>query len=394
MRLFLTLGLAVLAGSALPPTPSLADEAAAAETAPAVAPPSLPTITVATVESAVLSDRILASGLIAAVEQVQVMPLIEGQPVDELLVDVGVRVEAGAVLAKLSTATLDLQRIEARAGLASAKAALAQGEAQLVEAKANAEEAERVITRTTTLRENGTAPQSAWDAASAAKTAADARVSLATQGLAVALAQLDLAQARVASVELSLDRTEVKAPVAGEIVARNAKLGAIATAAGQPMFVITRDGALELRADVTEADVPRLGVGMKVTLRAVGMAEPVSGEIRLVDPLIDPVTRLGQVRISIADAANLRAGMFAEADILLAEHEGLSVPVTALGRDETGATVMRVRDGVVEVVPVKTGIRDGGRIEIVDGLADGDLVVAKAGAFVRSGDRVNPVPAN
>jgi HlyD family secretion protein len=55
---------------------------------------------------------------------------------------------------------------------------------------------------------------------------------------------------------------------------------------------------------------------------------------------------------------------------------------------------MRVRDGVVEVAPVSLGIRDGAMVEITEGLAEGDLVVAKAGAFVRSGDRVNPVPAS
>lgn len=394
MRKLMNLGIVMMAALAGVPATAQAEEAAAADTAAPVVAPSRPTISVATVAARKLSERIIASGLIGAVEEVQVMPLIEGQPVDALLADVGDKVEAGAVLAQLSTATLDLQRIEARAGLASAKAALAQGEAQLVEAKAAAEEADRVITRTTTLRENGTAPQSAWDSANAAKIAADARVSLATQGLAAALAQLDLAQARVASVELSLERTDVKAPVAGEIVARNAKVGAVASAAAQPMFVIVRDGALELRADVVEADLADLAPGLTVTLRAVGIDEALPGTVRLVEPSVDPVTRLGRVRISLDGAGPLRAGMFAEAEILVAEREGLAVPVTALGQAEGQITVMRVREGVVEVVPVKTGIRDGAWIEITEGLAERDLVVAKAGAFVREGDRVNPVAAN
>ena len=53
----------------------------------------------------------------------------------------------------------------------------------------------------------------------------------------------------------------------------------------------------------------------------------------------------------------------------------------------------RVRDGVVEIVPVVAGIRDGALVEVVSGLSRGDLVVAKSGAFVRDGDRINPVPA-
>ena len=54
---------------------------------------------------------------------------------------------------------------------------------------------------------------------------------------------------------------------------------------------------------------------------------------------------------------------------------------------------MRVKDGIVDRAPVKTGIRDGAFVEVIDGLAAGDLVVAKAGTFVRDGDRINPVLA-
>lgn len=394
MRPILSLGLVALIAIGQTPAPALADEAAAAETAPAAAPVTLPAITVFAVKPMTLSDRIIASGLISAVEEVQVVPLIEGQPLETLLADVGDRVEAGQVLAKLSISTLELQKTEALAALASARAAIAQGEAQLVEAEASAAEAERVIARTTVLKDNGTAPQATWDAANAAKIAADARVLVATQGLESAKAQLALAEARLETAELYLARTEVKAPVAGVIVARNAKLGAVATAAGQPMFVIIRDGALELRADVAEADVLRLASGMTAKLHGVGMTDSIAGTVRLVEPSIDPLTRLGQARISVDASGGLRKGMFAEAEILVAEREGLAVPITAVGSTDGGPTVMRVRDGVVEVAPVSLGIRDGAMVEILEGLAEGDLVVAKAGAFVRSGDRVNPVPAS
>jgi HlyD family secretion protein len=155
MRPILSLGLVALIALGQTPAPALADEAAAAETAPSVAPVTLPAITVFAVKPMTLSDRIIASGLISAVEEVQVVPLIEGQPLETLLADVGDRVEAGQILAKLSNSTLELQKTEALAALASANAAIAQGEAQLVEAEASAAEAERVIARTTVLKDNG-----------------------------------------------------------------------------------------------------------------------------------------------------------------------------------------------------------------------------------------------
>jgi HlyD family secretion protein len=376
-----------------PLLPAQAQEAVAAESAPA-AEPVLPAITVSTVGTAQLSDRIIASGLVAAVEEVQVAPLVEGQPLDQLLADVGDMVTEGQVLAVLSNTTLELQRTEAAASLAAAKSTIAQAEAQLVEAQTARDEAQRVADRTAKLREQGTAPQAQADTATANALSANARVMVATQGLESARAQLALAEARLENVELNLSRTEVKAPVAGRIVARNAKIGAIATAAGQPMFIITRDAALELRADVAEVDLLRLAPGQKARLRAVGMVGAFEGTVRLVEPSIDPVTRLGRARITVdSDNASLRTGMFVEAEILAAQTEGLAIPVTALGSSPEGATVLRVTDGVVERVAVKTGIRDGGLVEITEGLAQGDTVVTKAGAFVRAGDRINPVPA-
>lgn len=370
--------------------PAAADEAAAAESSA----PALPAISVTEVASQRLSDRIIASGLIAAVEEVQVAPLVEGQPLESLLVDVGDIVTEGQVLAVLSRTTLDLQKTESVASLAAARATISQAEAQLVEAEAAAAEAARVVERTARLRESGTAPQATLDTVNANQTAANARVTVARQGLESARAQLALAEARLENVDLMLSRTEVKAPVAGKIVARNAKIGAIATAAGQPMFVIIRDAALELRADVSEVDLLRIAVGQKANLRAIGMTETLQGTVRLVEPTIDPVTRLGRARIQVDQSGDLRSGMFVEAEIVAAEREVLAVPVTAIGSTPDGSTVMRIEDGVVERVPVTTGIRDGGMIEVTSGLTAGDQVVLKAGAFVRAGDRINPVSAS
>lgn len=381
--------LAAALGLALPAPALWAQDAA--EAAPAVQ--NLPAITVSEVIMRKMSDRVITSGLVAAVEEVQVAPLIEGQPLEQLLVDVGDTVAKDQVLAVLSKSTLELQETEAFASLASARAGIAQGEAQLVEAEAAEAEAKRVAERTGKLREQGTAPQAQLDNATAAATSASARVTVAKEGLEAARAQLALAEARLDNIRLQLSRTEVKAPVAGKIIARNAKLGAVATAAGEPMFVIVRDGELELRADVAEADVLRLEEGQPARLQAVGMATELTGHLRLIEPTINPTTRLGRARIAIDDEAFLRSGMFVEAEITVAERDGLAVPLTALAASSDGISVLRVVDGLVERVPVKIGIRQGAYVEILDGLSSGDQVVTKAGAFVRAGDRINPVPA-
>ena len=98
----------------------------------------LPAITVSAVERRHLRDVVLASGLVAPQETIQVAPLIEGQPIEALLADVGDKVTAGQVLARLSTSTLDLQKAQLAASLAAAKAQIAQAQAQMIEAQSSA----------------------------------------------------------------------------------------------------------------------------------------------------------------------------------------------------------------------------------------------------------------
>lgn len=358
---------------------------------PAAPAPMLPAISVAAVTEQDLSDRVIASGLVGPVEIVQVQPLIEGQPIEQLLADVGDKVTAGQVLAVLSKTSLDLQDSQFQASLAAARASVSQGEASVLEARANADEANRAATRTAALKQQGNVSQAAYDQAQAAALSANARVMVAEQLLVAARAQETLVQAQLANVDLQLSRTQVVAPVAGEITARNAQVGAIASAAGQPMFTLIRDGALELRADISEGDLVRLARGQTAKLKVPGATAVLSGTVRLIEPTIDTISRLGRARIAIDDVTSVRSGMFVEAEILVTQRLVVAVPVTAVGSSPEGATVMKVTDGLVSRVAVVTGLRDGGWVEIVEGLAAGDTVVTKAGSFVRDGDRINPV---
>jgi HlyD family secretion protein len=295
-----------------------------------------PSITVSSVSTQKLRDIIVASGLVGPVDQVSVVPMVQGQQVAELLADVGETVKAGQVIARLSSSAFSLQKTELESALA------------------------------------------------AAKTAND------TALIADLTEQLDTANKSLARAELTIARTDVKSPVAGEITARNAQLGAMPNG---PMFTIMRDGLLELRADVSESDLIKLQVGQTAELTIAGASSPLMGTVRLVEPTIDPATRLGRVRISFADSGAVRAGMFVEAAILVAERETLAVPVTAVGSFNGKPTVMAIEKNIAGRKEVQTGIRMGGWIEILSGLTAGETVVTKAGAFVRQGDQINPVPA-
>ncbi|MBB4188247.1 efflux RND transporter periplasmic adaptor subunit [Sinorhizobium terangae] len=352
---------------------------------------TLPSIVVTEAVQQSISDRVIATGSIEAVEETYVSPLVDGLSVRSLNVDVGDKVEEGSTLVVLNDDALLLQKSQLEANLAKAEASLAQLRAQLAEMTANSEEATRVADRAVRLSENGTVSTAEADRLKALAAAARARVHSAEQSVSVATADIKVVQAQIDDIDLRLARTAVKAPVSGVISAKNAKIGAIASGSGEPLFAIIRDGAIEMKADVAEADLIKLAVGQPASVRLAGSSTTIEGKIRLIAPTVDPQTRLGSVDITLSDTSKARAGMYASAVITVEQKQTVVLPQTAVTADDGKAIVRKVEDGVVRLVPVVTGIQDGQFVEILSGLKAGEQAVAKAGAYVRDGDRINPV---
>ncbi|MQW85701.1 efflux RND transporter periplasmic adaptor subunit [Sinorhizobium saheli] len=352
---------------------------------------ALPSIVVTEASERPITDRVIATGSIEAVEETYVAPLVDGLSIRSLNVDVGDRVEAGSTLVVLNDDALLLQKSQLEANLARAEASLAQFNAQRAEAKANSDEAARVADRAARLSENGTVSTAEADRLKALAAAARARLRSAEQSVSVATADIKVVQTQIDEVDLRLARTAVKAPVSGVISAKNAKVGAIASLNGEPLFAIIRDGAIEMKADVAEADIIKLAVGQPATVRLAGSTTTIEGKIRLIAPTVDPQTRLGTVHISLNDTTKARAGMYASAVITAQEKQAIVLPQTAVTSEYGKSIVRKVESGTVHLVPVETGIQDGQFVEILSGVEPGEQVVAKAGAYVRDGDRINPV---
>lgn len=366
-----------------------ADAAPAAEQAP-----SLPAIVVTAVEERAIVDRVIATGTIQPVEEVYVAPLVDGLSIRSLGADVADRVKEGDTLATLNDDALVLENSRLAAMRAKAEASVAQMQAQLVEAKANAEEADKARIRAETLVKSGATSQATFDQATAAGRAAVSRVTSAEQAITVSQAEIRVMDAQIADINLKLARTSVKAPVSGVVSTRTAKIGAIAMGGGtQPLFSIIRNGEIELKADVSEANILKLQVGQEATISLAGGSARLTGRIRLVEPTLSNDTRLGRTYIKIDEPEKARVGMFASAEITVQEKKGLVLPLSAVTTSRDGTVARKVEDGVVTLVKVETGIQDGQMIEITSGLAAGDEVVAKAGAYVRDGDRIRPVRA-
>ncbi|WP_159950655.1 efflux RND transporter periplasmic adaptor subunit [Rhizobium sp. 18065] len=363
----------------------------AQEPAAPAATPNLPAIVVTTAKSRDLTDRIVATGTVKAEEEVYVQPQVEGLLTKTLEADVGDTVAQDAVVARLNDDSLLLEKSQLIANKAKAEAGLAQYRAQLIEAEASAKDAQRQFERATRLSKTGTVSTSQLEQAETTLASANAKAETARQAITVAQADVTVVESQINDIDLKLARTDVKSPVAGTIAARNARIGAIASGAGEPLFTVIRDGQIELIADVSENEILRLKLGQKALITVSGSAEKLTGSVRLVSPVIDAQTRLGAVHIAIDNDGAARAGMYGTADIVINEAAGIALPLSAITTAKGETTTRIVEDGVVKLVTIETGIQDGAYIQVVKGLKEGDRVVAKAGAFVRDGDRIKPV---
>jgi HlyD family secretion protein len=184
--------------------------------------------------------------------------------------------------------------------------------------------------------------------------------------------------------------TTVQAPVAGVIASSSAVIGAIGSAKGEALFSIIARGEFDLVGQVPTKDIAKLAVNQPAKIRIIGAGE-VDGKVRRVATTVEPNSQLGQVFVSVTTNRRLLANASGRAMITTGQSCGVSVPLTAILYGTAGTVVQVVRRARVETRRVETGLMSGGQVEIRDGVNEGDIVVARAGALLREGDPVRPV---
>lgn len=380
MRPFLVLAAVLLA----------AGPAVAADPVPAQSVPAAPTVTIVPATRAEIQARAPLSGNLVARQEVQVYPQVAGFEIVALNAEAGDRVTRGQELARLSDTTLRAQLAQAEAEYQRAEASVSQAESQIASADAALAQAATALERAQSLRRSGNASQAALDQAIAAEAAARAAAASAQGGLAVARAALAQAAAARDIAQLNVERTRILAPVDGLVAARSAELGALSSAAGDPMFTLIENGMIEMQGEVIETALLDLRRGDRAELDVAGVGR-IAGEVRRLPAAVDPGTRLGEVRIALPADDRLRAGLFASGDIVTSRRESVTVPATAVLADAEGERVQVVQNGVVDSRAVRAGLLWQGRREILEGVSEGEMVIERAGAFFRAGDPVNAV---
>jgi len=185
---------------------------------------------------------------------------------------------------------------------------------------------------------------------------------------------------------------DVTAPAAGVIIFSSAVVGAMASSLGPPLFQIAERGEMELLAETPVKTLQSLAPNQSAKIEVIGVGE-LSGKIRLISSAINPTTQLGQIHLTIGNDARLRVGAFGRAIIDLGQRCGPAVPLSAVLYGAGGAVVQVVRDNRVETRRVSVGLLAAGQAEVREGVSEGEMVIARAGAFVRDGDRVRAVTA-
>jgi HlyD family secretion protein len=186
--------------------------------------------------------------------------------------------------------------------------------------------------------------------------------------------------------------TVVTSPVAGTILSSTATIGAPASPRGEALFSLIARNEFDLVGMVPTEDLPKLAVNQTARIKVVGAGE-VEGKVRRVASTVEPNSQLGQVFVGVTTNRKLFVNSSGRAIIKTGQSCGVSVPLTAVLYGSAGTVVQVVRRGRIETKRVEVGLTDGGQIEIRDGLTEGDIVVARAGALLREGDPVRAITA-
>jgi RND family efflux transporter MFP subunit len=360
----------------------------AAPKGPAAAPP--PTVSVVKAHQSDFIEAVTVSGSLVPRDEILVAPEVEGFRVLELKVDEGDRVTKGDVLAILVQESLNAQLAQNDASLARAEAAISQSQSQIVEVTARLAEAEANFERAKPLKNSGYLSGTTYDQREAAAKTASAQLKAAQDGLRLAEAEKQQVEAQRRELNWKRANTSVTAPADGLISRRTARIGGMASGAAEPMFRIVARGEVELDAEVIETELAKMSANQKARVDVAGVGE-VDGTVRLVSPEVDKLTRLGRVRIFLGSDPRLRIGSFGRGTVATSQSRGIAVPTSAVIFDTGGAFVQVVRDGRVESRDIKTGLMARGLVEVRSGVNEGEIVVTRAGTFLRDGDAVRPV---
>mgnify|MGYP006273812497 CR=1 FL=1 len=298
--------------------------------------------------------------------------------VERVEVEVGDRVAAGAVLARLDTERLELDR-------EIAVAALDQARADLNAAEADVALAQQALDRISKLQGSNAFSQGAFDDRRSEFARARSR-----EGAFAA--SLTSAEARLAVVEYDLENAAIRAPFDGVVIERTAQPGAYLQQ-GAAVATLLDVSDLEIEADIQTEYVAGLTPGLGVSA-VIGRGILVDAAVRAVIPEESVTTRTRPVRFAVdlnGHGDDLATGQSVTLRVPTAEaREALTVSKDAVIQSPRGWLVYVAVDGQAQPRVIEIGAASGDRLEVLDGLAVGEYVVVRGNERLRPGQPISP----
>jgi RND family efflux transporter MFP subunit len=214
-----------------------------------------------------------------------------------------------------------------------------------------------------------------------------------------ATALTDAANVRVVAAQLAegqarLNRTRIVAPIAGTVLTRNAEVGQIANPGGLALFRVASGGEVEMRGALAEQDLAQVKIGDPASVYLTGLPQAFEGRVRLLGAIIDPQTRLGEIRITLKPDPALRPGAFARGTVTVNQTMRPVVPRTAVLTDTHSSYVYVVNaQSHAERRAVRVADTSEQGVVIASGLTGSERVVTTAAGFLRDGEEVKVASA-
>jgi RND family efflux transporter MFP subunit len=337
---------------------------------------------------------VTVTGTLAADEEVTAGFKVAGR-VGEIAVDLGSPVRKGQVLARLDPTDFRLRVEQAEAALRQVRAGLGlprdgsveridpEKTALVREARAVLEEARLSQDRTVRLSEKNLIARSEVDASQSRLLVAESRYQAALEEIRNRQELLSERSSGLALARQQLSDTVLSAPIDGAVRERRASVGEF-LAAGAPVFALVRVHPLRLRVAVPEREAASVRVGQAVRVLLEGDPAAHTGRVARLSPSIQEQNRTLIVEAEVANReGKLRPGSFARAEIVVeADRTAVMVPAPAVVTFAGLEKVFVVKDGKAVEKRIRTGRRSGDRVEILEGVAAGETVVADPGNLV------------
>lgn len=354
----------------------------------ATSAPSM-TVTTSTVEEQHMEASLMVSGSVVARDETLIGSEVSGLRIIEITVDEGDWVEEGQLLARLSSKSLEAQLAQSDAAIEKSAASISLQSAALKEAELKQRDAESKKLRGDQLLASKSISNEEHESLQTTALSAALKTESGRHSLTLSQAELLVAQAQRDQVNVQLSQTEIRAPCAGLISKRMAKVGSV-VGANSELFRLVANGLVELDAQVAELDLPVIQTGQRVLVRTSSKSSDiVQGTVRSIAPTVDPMSRLGIVHVSLPKNSSIKPGQFVRGEIKVGKYVANVIPDAAILYRETSPYVYVVgENSSVAQRTIEIGQRQQSFAEVKKGLTLGEQVVLQGSGFLKPGDRI------